>query len=68
MVFIALGFLHLLKQNPKCYIPRTIKSQVNLVLADWAVRAILKITAIFLKYPFFEGALFHIFMGKQIQT
>ena len=43
---------------PKLYIPSTIKIQMNLVpflfLANWAVRAILKFSAIFLKYPIFE--------------
>ena len=65
MAVYAQGFLHLFKQNPKFYIPRTIKTQMNIVLADWAV---LKITAVLLKYPIFQIVLFHILIGKQIQT
>ena len=46
------------KDEPKLYIPSTIKTQINLVLllfwADWAVRALLKISAVLLKYPTFE--------------
>ena len=68
MAFYAQGFFRLFKQNPKFYIPRTIKTQMNLVLPDWAVRVVLKIIAVSLKYPTFQVVLFHILIGKQIQT
>ena len=68
MAFYAQGFFHLFKQNQKFYKPRTIKTQMNLVLADWAVWAVLKITAALLKYPIFQFVLIHILIGKKIQT
>ena len=46
---------------PKLYIPSTIKTQINLVpfcWADWAVRAVLKMSSILFKYPTFEDGLF----------
>ena len=45
---------------PKLYIQSTTKTQINLVLywADWVVRAVLKISAILLKYPSFERGVF----------
>ena len=49
-----------LSLGTKIYIPSAIKTEMNLVpfcfRAVWAVRAILKISAILLKHPAFEGA------------
>ena len=51
------GELSEICRKPKLYIPGmyTIKTQMNLVdfclLADWAVRAVLKMSAILIKYP-----------------
>ena len=55
--------------TPKLYIPSTIKSEINLVLLvdrlDWTFWAVvLKISAIFLKYPTFDRSFFHVFMNK----
>ena len=52
----------------KLYIPSTRKTQMNLVHlcfgADWANMAVLKISAVLLKYPTFGVDFFHICMGK----
>ena len=48
-----------LSQNPylKSYIPSTVKTQMNIdffkFLVDWAIRKLLKISTILLKYPTF---------------
>ena len=48
--------------------PKTIKTQVNYAFCcfapDWTIRAVLKISAVLLKYPTFESFSFNIFTRK----
>ena len=37
----------------------TLKQKVEGFWSDWAVMAVLKISAVLLKYPTFEGGFFH---------
>ena len=65
--FLCPGVSSFIQAKPKVLYTTYYKNS-NLVLVDWAFRAVLKISAVLLKYPIFEGVLFHILIGKQIQT
>ena len=58
--FLCPGVSSFIQAKPKVLYTTYYKNS-NLVLADWAVRAVLKISAVLLKYPIFEGGFFFIF-------
>ena len=64
--FLCPGVSSFIQAKPKVLYTTYYKNS-NLVLADWAVRAVLKISAVLLKYPIFEGVFFSYFDWKQIQ-
>ena len=71
VLHMTLNRLPTLVVSSKIYIPSTKKTQMNLALfcfwADWAVRAVLKCSATFLKYPNFVGVP-SIFFAKAHET